>query len=415
MELYIKEPKFNSNNEFIGLITIDVIDNASSIIWEPHYREDGSFEIYVEVTEKNIKYLTKDKIENTGLFVVRTDDENVGIIESVEITSDEDTGDNITITGKFAESLLARRIIRQIYYLTNRTYDIIKTLLYDNILNPPLNPGETVSPRKMDLFYYKKESDVIYLRSGDINTDDEMVVTNQISIQVQYENLLDYIYTLLNDCNSGLKAVYNEAKNKFELIFYTGKNRSYGQSIATYPYVVFSENYENITQSSYLASIADSANAIYVEGEPDTSEKIEVDESGNKTIVEYENPIIDKYPSISRGEIEPIGLYRKELFIDGSDVPKSYKNEGDTTETIIPIEDYRKLLGQRGKEEVIVATETLTGEVDVSLYKYRTDFKIGDIVTIENRFLGIHVNKRIIAVQEVEDENGYSIKPIFEE
>jgi hypothetical protein len=52
-------------------------------------------------------------------------------------------------------------------------------------------------------------------------------------------------------------------------------------------------------------------------------------------------------------------------------------------------------------------------EVDTTYYKYKEDYNVGDIVTIQNEF-DIITNARIIEVVETWDNEGYSIEPIFE-
>ena len=44
---------------------------------------------------------------------------------------------------------------------------------------------------------------------------------------------------------------------------------------------------------------------------------------------------------------------------------------------------------------------------------YKTDYNLGDIVTIRNEY-GFSVPARIVEVVEAFDENGYSIEPKFE-
>lgn len=53
---------------------IGIVDTAKSLIWETVYYGVGSFEIYVEATEKNIELLS------VGNLVTRIDDVNCGII-----------------------------------------------------------------------------------------------------------------------------------------------------------------------------------------------------------------------------------------------------------------------------------------------------------------------------------------------
>ena len=46
-------------------------------------------------------------------------------------------------------------------------------------------------------------------------------------------------------------------------------------------------------------------------------------------------------------------------------------------------------------------------------FVYKTDYNLGDVVTVENEY-GISVGARIVEVVEVDDDNGYSVQPKFE-
>ena len=57
---------------------------------------------------------------------------------------------------------------------------------------------------------------------------------------------------------------------------------------------------------------------------------------------------------------------------------------------------------------------SFSGEVEPNVnFIYGTDYFLGDIVTIRNEY-GISVRARIVEVQEVYDDNGYSVTPKFE-
>ena len=75
---------------------------------------------------------------------------------------------------------------------------------------------------------------------------------------------------------------------------------------------------------------------------------------------------------------------------------------------------YTAQLQARGLEKLSEAakTETFEGDVDFGAYTYRTDYDVGDLVTIRDRH-GITANARIVAVEEIEDGDGYTVSPTF--
>ena len=65
-------------------------------------------------------------------------------------------------------------------------------------------------------------------------------------------------------------------------------------------------------------------------------------------------------------------------------------------------------------------TQTLTGSqieqrfdgtinVNNSVYQYKTNFNLGDLVTVQDNAIGLYINTRIIEVIETQDSNGYNI------
>ena len=104
---------------------IGIIDTAKSVIWETVYYGVGTFEIYVEATEKNIELLS---VEN---LVTRPNDVNCGIISKIKITDNEQDGTMIVASGSFAKIILDRRII----YKFIKTYSITPTTLRGNVAN----------------------------------------------------------------------------------------------------------------------------------------------------------------------------------------------------------------------------------------------------------------------------------------
>lgn len=94
------EIRSSATRELVG-----IIDSAKSIIWEPHYNGSGFVEIYAPASALNVAMLQK------GNYITRTDDPNVGIIEDIEVSYNVLDGRMVIATGRFAKSILDRRII----------------------------------------------------------------------------------------------------------------------------------------------------------------------------------------------------------------------------------------------------------------------------------------------------------------
>ena len=113
-----------------SLITIGVIDTYDSVIWTKRCFSTGDFELYLPATPKNITLL------QVGNYIYRSDDDTVMIIEKVQITTDYENGNYLTVSGRSLESILARRIIWKQTFYTGRFEDLIYKILNENAVNP---------------------------------------------------------------------------------------------------------------------------------------------------------------------------------------------------------------------------------------------------------------------------------------
>lgn len=372
MDLYF----LDKNREVVG-----IIDIAKSTQWRERYYVTGTFEVYVPVNDVVLN------IVNQSYFIARNDSKYVGIIKHIENEDDIDNGNFLIIQGKMAEDLIGRRIIRNITYLNTTLFAICYNLLQANILNPVLQVGETVSPRKMSC-----------LNTSVIN---ELKSNPTLETQATFENnLLTFIVDLLKAYNSSIRLELDES-GMFDIVIYEGTDRSYNQS--SNAYVVFSKEFDNLISSNYKFNSDSETNAIYIGGED------------NENMAE--GRVVDKF-ELPVGDGVVSDLDRIEVFVNASDLKQTWeeeKEDGSKVQHALTSDEYRAVLRARGKENIVEPLEEMTATVDIGMYEYNKDYFLGDIVTIYNETLGLYVNKRLIGMDIVDDENGRTLEPIFEE
>ena len=94
MELYI----YSKERQLVG-----IVESFEYLRWTRRYARCGTFEMKAIATSENISLL------RTGNYLWKSDDEEIVIIEQVEL---EQAGrETVTVSGRFATSLLARRIV----------------------------------------------------------------------------------------------------------------------------------------------------------------------------------------------------------------------------------------------------------------------------------------------------------------
>jgi hypothetical protein len=246
MELYI----YNSNRELEG-----IVESFEYLRWTRRYSQCGSFEIKAIATQENADLLKE------GNIIWKNDDEEAGIIEHLELSQTEQ--EFITASGRFATSLLARRIVWQTEILSGDLSVCVEQLINNNLINP------SDTARKIT---------AISFSSPNLNVP--------ISTQVSYRNLMDVVTDLCGVSDVGIKTVFTPATGVFTVTLYMG----------TESQAVFSKGYENLIEQIYTISAADYANTALVGGEG---------EGADRTFV-----------AITSGS----GETRHEIFVDAKDL-----------------------------------------------------------------------------------------------
>ena len=363
-----------SDTEIIGLI-----DVARSIIWRSVYFGVGDFEIYTQATPAIIDLL------RVGRFVTRPDNEEVGIIESVNVSKNEQDGSMIIASGRFAKSILARRLI---YNLTGSSN--AATILSGNV---ETEVRRVVKNNAIACDFDSKRN-IPLLELGDLSRIPQNIVDssgNRTSKQVSYQNLLSYTDSLLEEY--GMSSTCKLSGGKLQYVIYRGIDRSVDNIDGNIP-IVFSQEYDNLTEREYLYDATTEKNVALIGGEGEGVKRF--------------------YSLIASTET---GLSRREIFIDASSISKTYKDASDVEQTYTDAE-YKAMLDAKGKQDIepLVATESFSGTIDATNgnFVYNRDFALGDIVTAQDNNLGIYINVRIREATEVQDENGYTVEVTFQ-
>lgn len=342
------------------------IDNSISSIWDKHYRDEGYVEIYAAATPRSVELLKK------GHYITRDDDPYVARIYSIATDTTEDDGEVIVAAAKFAHYVLGRRIIWNTTSTEGNAEDVARSLIVDNCIAPTDKQGNRMEARIIP----------------EITLGEASGLTDRMeAAQVSYENLLGYIMEICATFHYGLRAIMSTDNSKIAIGFYTGTDRSYGQQ--KNPFVVFSQENDNLLGFSYKYDESTTANAALIGGEGEGIDR--------------------KLAQIGTAS----GLDRFEVFVDAKDVTSTVESS-DGTQTTYTAAQYNKLLEERGRLNMTPASESLDAAVDLTRsYKYRQDFDVGDIVTIYDQHTGVYVNVRLMSVLETDDASGYTLTPTF--
>lgn len=334
---------------------IAVIDNATSVIWVKRFNAVGQFEIYIKASTELYNLLDGD------IFITRDESNVLMYVEKITLTTDEENGDYLTISGRSAECILSWRVVmRVVYSSASTTAEYIIRNSIDKTLISDIIPNNNIS----------------WLTLGE-NHEWQDYITRQYT----GKNVLDIVQDLCVTYNYGFEFEWNGSGCTINL--YKGTDRSFGQSENTF--VVFSPEFENLGNTEYIQDTMNYANAAIIGGEGEGTER--------------------KFAIVLPQGIT--GFNRRMIYIDARQ-----SSSDDLTER-----QYTDMLIAQGKEELEqrkVTTE-FNGEIlDYNNYTYGTDYNLGDKVSVINEY-GIKGNATITEITEVEDESGYRLIPTLSE
>ena len=351
-------------------ITLEAVcDTFSSLLWDIEYYQCGSFEVYIAANPENLS------IFQTGRIIGRDDDsQHFGIIESVQIDTDAENGDYLTVKGRFLMCLLERRIINPTLSITADTAysDIVRNAVALNAIqqNNRRIPG---------------------LSLGTVSgTCWEQTAT----LQVSYENLMEWVYTICEKLGgtANIRLVKSSGEQyRMEFDLSEGTNRSIMQ--ADNPHIIFSDAYSNLLSFSYAEDASVERNFAYIFGQGKGDER--------------------KRTTYCDGD-EPTYLDRYEVYVDADDISETEQVEGETIP--IPEEKYLELLRTRGSERLVLPKTASESDIAAhnTQYVYNRDYFVGDYVTVQHRRFGmLQPQIQLIGMIEGFDQNGRSLTPTF--
>lgn len=387
MELVILDKELNRIGE---------VDNYNSVLWLPKYNDIGECTIQIDCDDENLSLLQED------YYIYRYDDNMICQIDEITLTTDIEQGDYLTIKAyDVSKNILSNRIVWDQIVFNGLAAEFIKKVITDNIIN-----GNQRSRNLTNLIF------------DDSNFAE---FSETISISEVASDIKQLIISICKNYEYGFRITFDLDTKIFIFQLYKGVDRS---KIEGETYVEFSPEYSNILTSEYTYNKTNYKNVAVV-GAKDSDESL-------------------MYVIVYRGDKEPEGLERKELFVDASstsrditeselfemfenvhvnestyyvyigeiEIAVATKNGDKLTVTDFTYQKMLEIIGYNALADNNVE-QSFTGDIDViDTYVYKEDYHLGDIVKVINEY-GIGASARIIEILET-DEGGYSVEPKFE-
>lgn len=350
---------------------IGILDTTQSVIWHSVYYGVGDFEIYIRL--EDALHIIAD-----ARYITRPDNDEVGVIESILIADDIENGKMITIKGRFAKSVLDRRIIFNLSGTSNNA-----TILRGNVETAvrSLVNDNAIASRSLGI-----------LELGAVAGIDKIIVDESGAAaqkQVSFKGLLEYSEAVLKEY--GIASTVKLSGNKLQYIVYEGADRSTDNADGNQP-IVFSKEFDNLTSSEYTYDASLEKNVALIGGEGEG---------------------IDRFCVLLGSQS---GLRRKEVFVDASSIKKAYKDDNDV-EHMYTDAEYTAMLKAHGHQvtSAMTTAEDFNGTLDITHgnWKYGVDVFLGDIVTVQDNEIGVYKNVRLAEVTEYQDQDGYTVEAVY--
>jgi Siphovirus ReqiPepy6 Gp37-like protein len=361
--------RFHNPGVTLKMSSGEIIDGFTSKMWVERYRDNGEFKLTAPA-ESNMRSRLP-----IGSFISHVNSREIMIVEDHVISNDKGTESEIQITGRSFETYLENRsvgsnvtgpVLLTTYTLvSNQTWVQAQILIEQHILAQN-------TTRIVDSMQYTKVNNSVSGYSG-------VSIARDLKPDSVYKHLMD----LLPIDNLGIRTFRPGPWNPLGP---TDQNTCIQIHRGTDKSATMMFNYDTgeVVSAEYLWSNRKKKNAALVVG---------------KWVVQTVLPS-DQYYA------------RRWMVIQASDIDDSY--------TSAPL--YSDIAGI-GTEMTQRANEALASQKDVtltkadisvspSLYKYRTDFDVGDVVTVTGDY-NTTQKMRISEYVEIEDSSGEVGYPTF--
>lgn len=342
------------------LTAIGVFDVQLSLIWERRFYEAGYFELHLPQTEYY------NKLIDSAHFLLRADSLEGGVVIYVNKRTDEDGNGEYTLTGRFLSYLFRWRpaYLSKTQYSSTNAETLMRTLVSDTVMTEGRNGY------------------IPQVRLGEMCETEKQV--KNIRFGTERPTLHDALSEIAKLSGVGFRLRASPADGLLYFECFEGLDKTAGQTTNTC--VIFSPDYDTIRGSAeYTSDDSETCNAVTM-----------------RYVGEYGSVSVRYQPDETLTGLD----LRENTVVTGTCV--TYSDGG------IDVEATRKMLRFMARDYIRARKEDVSVSAAYSgTYVYKTDYDIGDIVTVQYKPYGITMNRRIHKITENYSADGKQIIPAF--
>ena len=291
----------------------------------------------------------------------------------VNIKKNDQGLEEIEVTGKFLLNWIGRRVILQQITAIDTAQNVLYRHVRENV-TAPSNATRAIP----NFSIYQRAA----IRDETIDYQSD-----------EFANVLVSAEVLAKSAKLGMRTITDVRAKTHMFDVYSGNDLTSDQAIN--PPCVFSQEFDNIVEQEYTDSVENLKTTAYVGGQTNNG---------------------DAARQIAEVGAARSGLGRSEVFINATDLTKTYTENG--VQLTISDAQYLLMLMQRGESSLEQYCESLSFSSKINTHanlKYGTDYDLGDRVTCINKRWCIKINVRITAITETYQQNQEEIEITFGE
>lgn len=328
------------------------LDAVASVSWTRRWHRPGEFELRVN---RHVRYA--DTLQLGNVVVLGNDPRRAGIIvhREIELGEEGKGGEVWRVRGVSLAGVLARRIVVP---PVGQSHDTAS------------GPAESVMKHYVGTQAVSPADPARKIAQLAIATDQGR--GSSLSWQSRYKSLAEELeaISVASGLGWGVYLQFDPWAWVFEV--YQGRDLTAGQAVN--PPVIFSPDFDAVRTQRYAESTANYRNVAYTAGQG---------EGELRTVVVVGTAS---------------GLDRLEVFVDARDL-------ADPT-----------ALQARGEQALAEMKTDRLLEAEIlphSPFRYREDWDLGDVVTVQNKAWGVTMDARVVAVREIHEPSGFRLEVEF--
>jgi hypothetical protein len=336
----------------------EIINNIKSKMWIERYDVAGEFELVADASTG-----IREKLP-IGSFISHIDTEEIMIVENHEIVDQKDRNSEIKITGRGFETYFENRIIgsNNVFPIVGGPTDYVLAATYPWIQATYLIKQHAVYGQTLD-----DNNAIMYMQAN----SDILDVGESVERSLKRENLYDGVSKLISSLGLGIKIIRPKGSTEdVNVMIHKGVDRSNE--------IVFSYDTGEIESAEYLWSNKKDKNAALISG---------------RWVETVLLPTETNYK-------------RRWVHISANDIDGHYDSPGPTGGDLTVV---IAAMQQRAREVLDsmnqVALTKAEVSRDVTRAGYKTDFDVGDIISVFGDY-NETTKMRITEYVEIEDETG---------